>query len=113
MTSEFGTTALGIAAAGFQPLAVGLPLRVMSERYDSVRVARSRRRLKWNSSGLVSISRVWAWPLRKVSSAMTFSRNGMFVFTPRMRNSRSARSIRWHAIGKSRPIAVSFTSIES
>ena len=32
MASEFGATALGIAAAGFQPLAVGLPLRVMSDR---------------------------------------------------------------------------------
>ena len=30
----------------------------------------------------------------------TFSRNGMFVFTPRMRNSRSARSMRSSAVSK-------------
>ena len=30
----------------------------------------------------------------------------MLVFTPRMRNSRSARSMRWQACGNSRPQAV-------
>jgi hypothetical protein len=57
-------------------------------------------RLELEQLGLVSISVVVAWPERKVSSAMTFSRNGMLVFTPRMRNSRSARSMRWQAMSK-------------
>ena len=38
---------------------------------------------------------------------------GIFVLTPRMRNSRSARSIRWHASGSVRPHAVVFTRSES
>ena len=37
----------------------------------------------------------------------------MFVCTPRMRNSASARAARRTAVGKSRPRQVSFTSIES
>jgi len=53
--------------------------------------------------GVVSISVVVAWPERNTGLAMTFSRNGMFVLTPRMRNSRNARSIRCNANSKSRP----------
>jgi hypothetical protein len=44
---------------------------------------------------------------------MTFSRNGMLVFTPRMRNSRSAAV---HAVAGDVvvwPLAMTFTSIES
>ena len=113
MTSESGTCGLGQRGCGLPALGGGIAVDGDVGQIGQRAVARSRRRLNWNSSGLVSMSLVWAWPARKVSSAMTFSRNGMLVFTPRMRNSRRARSMRWQAIGKSRPIAVSFTSMES
>jgi pyruvate carboxylase len=49
----------------------------------------------------------------KTGLLTTFSRKGMLVLTPRMRNSRRARSIRRHACGNSRPHAVSLTKSES
>ena len=62
---------------------------------------------------LVRASVVVAWPAWKSAWLTTFSRNGMFVLTPRTRNSRSARSMRWQACRNSRPQAVIFTSRES
>ena len=41
------------------------------------------------------------------------SRNGMFVFTPRTRNSCRQRSMRRAASTKRSPLAVTFTSSES
>ena len=81
--------------------------------YLSNRFARSRRGRKVKSSGVVSINVVLACPVRKVSFLMTFSMNGMFVCTPRIRNSFSARSMRSSAIGKLMPLAVILTSNES
>ena len=61
-----------------------------------------------------SINVVVAESARKTGLWMTFSRNGIFVFTPRIRNSRSARSMRCSAISSNVcPIAVTFTSSES
>ena len=68
---------------------------------------------KRNSAGVSSRNVVVALPAWKVGLLTTFSRNGMLVLTPRMRNSRSARSMRWQACGNSRPQAVIFTSSES
>ena len=85
------------------PFACGLPFTITSARKLSTFVARSRRGWNWNSSGVVSMSVVVASPLRNVSLKMTFSKKGIFVFTPRMRNSRSARSIRCNAIAKCLP----------
>ena len=76
------------------PLACGLPLTITSPRKASSLVARSRRGAKANRPGEVSISVVVARPERNSGWAMTFSRNGILVLTPRMRNSRSARSMR-------------------
>lgn len=52
-------------------------------------------------------------PARKSGSSSTACRNGMFVRTPRMRNSARARRARATAVSKSRPRQVSFTSSES
>ncbi len=76
------------ASPGWKPLAWGLPLTMTLPRKFSSLVARSRRGLNAKSSGVVSISVVVAWPLRNSGCAMTFSRNGMLVLTPRIRNSR-------------------------
>jgi len=56
---------------------------------------------------------VVARPARKSGSEITASRNGMFVDTPRIRNSVSARYARRAALGRSRPRQVSLVSIES
>jgi hypothetical protein len=55
-------------------------------------------RLEAKSSGVVSISVVVACPERKCGWAMTFSRKGMLVLTPRIRNSESTRRERFIAI---------------
>ena len=52
-------------------------------------------------------------PDAEVGSSSTACRNGMFVDTPRIRNSATARRARSTAAGKSRPRQVSLTSIES
>ena len=52
-------------------------------------------------------------PFWKSGWLTTFSTNGIFVFTPRMRNSRKARSMRLQASGNVRPQLVTFTSSES
>jgi hypothetical protein len=52
-------------------------------------------------------------PLVNSASDSTFCRYGMFVLTPRMRNSCSARSCLATACGKVLADAVIFTSIES
>ena len=66
-----------------------------------------------NSSGDSSRKEVVTSPARKRGWLTTFSRKGMLVFTPRMRNSRSARSMRWQASGSFVPQAVTFTRSES
>ena len=52
-------------------------------------------------------------PARKSGSSSTAARNGMFVATPRMRNSATARRARRTALAKVWPLQVSLTSIES
>ncbi|CAM5443046.1 hypothetical protein SGRIM128S_09673 [Streptomyces griseomycini] len=52
-------------------------------------------------------------PAWKSGSSSTACRNGMFVATPRMRNSATARRARPTAVVKSRPRQVSLTSMES
>ena len=52
-------------------------------------------------------------PLANVESAKTACMKEIFVETPRIRNSASARSARITAELKSRPLAISFTSSES
>jgi hypothetical protein len=52
-------------------------------------------------------------PAMNSGSSSTACRNGMFVATPRMRNSATARRARATAAAKSRPRQDSFTSIES
>jgi hypothetical protein len=69
-------------------------------------------RLERNSSGVVSISVVVAWPAAELRVAMTFSRNGMFVLTPRIRNSR-ARGARGSSRSRSLAAGDAFTSSES
>ena len=59
------------------------------------------------------MNRVVQRPARKSGWVTTLSRNGTFVFTPRMRNSCKARSIRRAASMNRLPLAVTFTSIES
>ena len=76
------------------PFTSGRPFTMTSPRYDSVFVARSRLARKRNSAGVWSMKVVVASPDLKVGCSMRFSRNEMFVLTPRMRNSRSARSER-------------------
>jgi hypothetical protein len=53
------------------------------------------------------------FPARNVGWRMTFSTNGMFVFTPRTRNSLRARSRRLQDSMKFRLQAETFTSSES
>ena len=59
-----------------------------------MRVARSRGARMTNSSGVSSMNVVVASPDLNVGWPIRFSRNAMLVLTPRMRNSRSARSPR-------------------
>jgi hypothetical protein len=109
-----GGTGMGFKCAGFGlPATSLLPFTAISPRYVSSFVARSRRCVNWNNSGVSSRKLVVASPRWNVSLFTTFSRNGTFVFTPRMRNSRRARSMRWHACSKYRPHAVTLTSSES
>ncbi len=66
-----------------------------------------------SSSGRSSMKDVLTSPRMKASSSSSAWRKGMFVETPRMRNSARARRARATAAGKSRPRQVSFASIES
>jgi len=52
-------------------------------------------------------------PARNFGFVTRFKRNGMFVFTPRTRNSCKARSMRLAASMNRRPLAETFTSSES
>ena len=65
------------------------------------------------SCGRSSMNEVLRSPAMNAGSSSTACRNGMFVETPRMRNSARARLARATAAGKSRPRQVSFASIES
>jgi len=107
--------AFGVAKglAGFHPFAFGLPFTITSPRKASSLVARSRRGANSSSSGEVSISVVVAKPERKIGCASTFSKKGMLVLRPRIRNSRSARSRREIAVSKVGADAVTLTSSES
>ena len=95
------------------PATCGLPFTITSARYPSSFVARSCRGTKWNSALVSSSHRVLTFPAWKSGWFTTFSRNRMFVFTPRTRNSRRHRSILWQVCANSRPHAVVFTSSES
>ena len=75
-------------------LTLAWPLTITSPMYCSSLVARSRRGVNSNSSGVSSMNRVVQLPARKVGSWTRRIRNGMFVFTPRMRNSCKHRSVR-------------------
>ena len=89
------------------------PLTAMSARKRSIRWARLRRTGKWNSSGVSSTKVVVTWPATNVGWASTRWRNGMLVFTPRTRNSASARWSFWTAPEKVWERAVTLTSSES
>ena len=88
-------------------------MTITSARYDRSLVARSRRAGRLNSSRVSSRNRVVTSPARNFGCWMRLSRNGMFVFTPRMRNSWRHRSIRVAASANRSPLAVTFTSSES
>ncbi len=96
-----------------RPTASGFPLTSTSAMNCSRRVARSRRGRNANSSGVWSTKRVVYRPARKAGCETRASRNGRFVFTPRMRNSRSARSMRLMASPWVGAQAVTFSSSES
>ena len=109
-----GTTGVGSSRwASNLPLVSGRPLTMTSPRYDRIFVARSRRRLNRNRSGVSSMNVVVASPAANVGWPIRFSRNGMFVFTPRMRNSRRARSVRRIVSSNVLPQVVNLTSNES
>jgi hypothetical protein len=96
-----------------RPFMSGWPLTVTSPRKCSRRVARSRRRARLNSVGVESMKRVVTLPAPKSGWLMTFSTNCRLVATPRIRNSRKARSIRRIASPAVGAHAVTFTSSES
>ena len=66
-----------------------------------------------NSDGVESIKSVANSPERNVSDWRTLRRNGMFVLTPRTRNSPSARYIFWMTDMKFFSLHVSLTRRES
>ena len=96
-----------------RPLTSSLPLTIVSAKNFNIFVARSRRIGKSTNSGVWSINRVVASPAKNVGWFTNRTKNGMFVFTPRIRNSRKQRSIRADASFSDRPRAVTFTNIES
>ena len=98
---------------GRYPLASAFPLIETSARNCISLEARSRRSLNSKSAGVLSMKVVVASPERKTGLVTTFSRKGMLVFTPRMRNSRRARCMRSRATGKVWPDVVILTSNES
>lgn len=103
----------GIGLGAARPFISALPLTVTSPRNSSSLVARSRRGVNWNSSGVLSMKRVVHFPEVNSGWAMTFSRNARLLDTPRMRNSRKARSMRALASLGVWPQAVTLTSRES
>jgi hypothetical protein len=78
-----------------------------------MRLARLRGGSNSKSSGVSSMKRVWQSPETNFGCFNTFIRNGMFVFTPRMRNSASARAACAHVRSKLVALLVSFTRSES
>jgi hypothetical protein len=111
--SALGATGTSNGRDGLKPFAWGLPFTTTFPRNPSSLLARSFLGLNANNSGVVSINVVVACPSRNVPFPITFSRNGMFVFTPRIRNSDNARCIRSQARWYVWPLAITFTSIES
>ena len=101
--------AVGIECA----LHVGTSVDDDVAEYESMRVARSRGARMRNSSGVSSMNVVVALPERNVWWSIRLSRNAMFVFTPRMRNSRRARSARCADSSSVLPHVVTLTSSES
>ena len=93
-TGRFRMSADGSFTRGWIIVAFSSPfglLTLTSARYCSSLVPRSAG-MRWtSSSGRSSMKDVVTWPARKSGSVMTASRNGMFVDTPRIRNSVSAR----------------------
>ncbi|OUD85183.1 hypothetical protein BC477_12280 [Clavibacter michiganensis subsp. michiganensis] len=88
-------------------------LTVTSASQLRIFVPRSFDTLLRTSPGRSSMKEVLMSPAWKSGSSSTPWRKGMFVETPRIRNSARARLARVTAAGKSRPRQVSFASIES
>jgi hypothetical protein len=95
--------------------ALGVGVAVDDDVPDEIEHLRGpvARGVKAKSAGVVSISVVVARPFRKSAWAMTFSRKGMFVLTPRMRNSRRAVHARSQARSKVWPLEMTLTRSES
>jgi len=109
--SQAGLTGAGSGKLGkVRPFISGWPLTLTSPRYFSSLVARSRRGATLSSSGVWSMKRVVHSPLLNCGCAITFSRKARLVATPRMRNSRSERSMRAIASSELAPQAVTLTS---
>ncbi len=108
-----GMWGTGVWVGTGRSTASGFPFTRTSAMNESSRVARSRRGRKRKSSGVSSTKRVVYSPARNDRWAMRASRNGRLVFTPRMRNSRSARSIRRVHSSWLGAQAVTFSSSES
>ena len=105
-----GSLLPGETDTGFSPYG---RLTVTSPSQLSSLVARSRDWCTFSRFGRSSMNAVLRSPATNAGSSSTARRNGMFVATPRMRNSASARLARATAEGKSRARHVSFASIES
>jgi hypothetical protein len=86
---------------------------VVSASQVTIFVPRSFDGFAVSSSGRSSMNDVERSPAMNAGSSSTACRNGMFVETPRSRNSASPRRARRTADGKSRARQVIFTSIES
>lgn len=90
-----------------------LPLTARSPRYPKSFCARFWLPTREKSSGVSSIKVVQQFPAIKVGCVRRDPRKGIFVFTPRMRNSTKARSIFRRTISYVDAKQVHFTSIES
>ncbi len=108
--STGGSLSAGFGPAGFGPFGW---FTVTSASQLRIFVPRSREGFCRKSCGRSSMNEVERSPATNAGSSSTAWRNGMFVATPRIRNSASARRSRATAAAKSRPRQVSFASIES
>ena len=88
-------------------------LTVTSARKLSSLVPRSAEDRAVSRCGWSSMNAVERRPALKSASSSTACRNGMFVATPRIRNSATARRARSTASANVRPRQVSLVSIES
>ena len=101
----FGSSSVGALPFGW--------LTVTSASQRSSRVPRSAGTWVVSRPGRSSMNAVDTSPAMKSGSSRTDCRNGMFVLTPRIRNSASARRARATAAWNVRARQVSLTSIES